>query len=166
MRIIETKRLSIERATIEDQEFIFELLNSPTWIKYIGDRGIRSLDDACAYIEDSLIDSYQKHGFGLNKLVLKKNLSPIGLCGLLKRQELEYPDIGFALLPQFEGGGYGMEAATATLQHAKTELHFDRLMAITDPNNARSQSLLTKIGLIRKKSIIYKTKEVLLFANY
>ena len=94
MKILETERLVIAEATMSDSQFIFDLLTSPNWLKYIGDRGIRSIEDASEYIENSLIKSYRDNGFGLYKVVLKQNQIPIGLCGLLKRPVFDHPDIG------------------------------------------------------------------------
>ena len=100
--ILETERHWLEEADSNDGAFFFELLNSPTWIRFIGDRGIASIDDAVNYIRESLIKSYRKNGFGLYKMVLKQDDRPIGICGLLKRPGLEHVDIGFAILPQYE----------------------------------------------------------------
>ncbi|MFT6828180.1 MAG: ribosomal-protein-alanine N-acetyltransferase [Roseivirga sp.] len=147
MRILETERLWVEEANADDVEFIYDLLNSPNWLRFIGDRGIRSLDDALEYIESSMIKSYQENGFGLYKLVLKAGQIPIGLCGLLKRPVFDHPDIGFAVLPEYEGKGIVFEAAKAVLEHAQTILKIDTILAITTNLNSRSQNLLSRIGL-------------------
>ncbi len=102
----------------DDSQFIFELLNSPTWLKYIGDRDIKNLDDAQNYIINGPIKSYEIHGFGLYKVALKNNDTPIGICGLLKREGLEDNDIGFAFLPEYEEKGYAYESAKAILDDA------------------------------------------------
>ena len=122
MRILATERLWVEEANADDVKFIYALLNSPNWLRFIGDRGIRSLDDALEYIESAMIKSYRENGFGLYKLVLKADQKPIGLCGLLKRPVFDHPDIGFAVLPEYEGKGLVFEAAKAILEHAQTIL--------------------------------------------
>lgn len=115
MNIIQTDRLILYHLGINDIDFIYELLNSPAWIKYIGDRGIKTLDDAKKYIINGPMKSYEKFGFGLWLTKLKNDETPIGICGLLKRETLNDIDIGFAFLPQYTGKGYAFEAASATL---------------------------------------------------
>uniref|UniRef100_UPI0040477E4A GNAT family N-acetyltransferase n=1 Tax=Roseivirga sp. TaxID=1964215 RepID=UPI0040477E4A len=137
----------MEEANADDIEFIYALLNSPNWLRFIGDRGIRSLDDALEYIESAMIKSYRENGYGLYKLVLKADQKPIGLCGLLKRPVFDHPDIGFAVLPEYEGKGLVYEAAKAVLEHAQTILKIDHILAITTNLNSRSQNLLSRIGL-------------------
>ncbi|MGW8123654.1 GNAT family N-acetyltransferase [Roseivirga echinicomitans] len=164
MIIIETERLRLEKGTLDDQEFIFTLLNSPNWVEYIGDRGIESLIDAENYIKDTLIKSYNEHGFGLYKVVLKLNNLPIGLCGILKRSHLTQPDIGYAILPEYEGYGYISEAAEATLSFAKRQLKLKTLLAITNTKNEVSQHLLGKMNFTRVINEQFKAEdEALLF---
>ncbi len=145
--VIETERLILQEADLTDSEFIFELLNSPTWLEHIGDRGIRTMDDAANYIENSLFKSYRENGFGLYKVILKNDDTPIGLCGILNRDTLDHPDIGFALLPVFAGKGFAFEAVAATMEFAQHHLQIDPVLAITSKANTRSQKLLEKIGL-------------------
>lgn len=116
-RIVETPRLYLREAHEDDAAFIVTLLNEPGFIRYIGDRKVRTLDDARGYIA-KLREHYQRHGFGLYTVVLKDRETPIGICGLLKRDALESPDIGFAFLSAYEGHGYAYEAASASLRHA------------------------------------------------
>jgi ribosomal-protein-alanine N-acetyltransferase len=99
MEILQTRRLTLSEATLSDIPLIFKLLNSPNWLEFIGDRNIRTLEDAEKYIQNSLIKSYRENGFGLWKVELKSDKTPIGLCGLLKREMLDFPDLGFAILP-------------------------------------------------------------------
>jgi len=139
-------RLNLREATAEDDTFFFELLNSPNWIEHIGDRNISSTKDAQAYIEKSLITSYQKNGFGLYVMELKSNLQPIGICGLVDRPSLDFPDIGFAILPDFERQGYTMEAAEATMGFAK-QMKVEKILAITSPSNLGSQKIIKNLGL-------------------
>lgn len=147
MRILETERLALEEASIRDSAFFFELLNSPSWLQYIGDRGIRDLKNAEFYIENSLIKSYRSHGFGLYKIVLKNGGLPIGICGLLKRPFLKYADLGFAILPQYEGQGYTYEAARAMMEYAGASFGLHTLYAITTEGNLKTRRLLEKLGM-------------------
>jgi RimJ/RimL family protein N-acetyltransferase/GNAT superfamily N-acetyltransferase len=163
---LQTDRLLIEEVSTADGAFIYRLLNSSNWLKFIGDRGIRSLDDALEYIENSLIKSYLDNGFGLYKLINVKSNLPIGLCGLLKRQAFDHPDIGFAILPSYEGKGYVFEAAEAILNHAKLQLQIDKVLAITTTMNFRSQKLLISLGLKMEGLVDYDAKgDFLLFSN-
>ncbi|MBO6515952.1 MAG: GNAT family N-acetyltransferase [Bacteroidia bacterium] len=146
-KILETERLSIVEAEITDSVFIYTLLNSRNWIKYIGDREINTLEDAERYIENSLFASYDRFGFGLYKVVLKSENKPIGLCGFLKRKELQHPDLGFAILPRFEGQGITSEASKAMLNHGFTKLNMKTVLGITTELNKASQRVLSKTGL-------------------
>lgn len=148
MMALETERLILEKATHDDAEFVFRLLNSPSWIEHIGDRNIKDLKDAKAYIDSALINSYKKHGFGMLKMKLKKDGSSIGMCGLLQRTFLSDPDIGFAVLPDYERKGYTYEAASAVLQHANEVLGETNIHAFTSLTNAASQNLLLKLGML------------------
>ena len=107
MQILQTERLTLRHATTDDAAFILTLLNDPSWMKYIGDRGVRTLKEAEKYILDKLVNSYEEHGYGLYLTELKKDKTPIGICGLVNRDTLEDIDIGFAFLPDFTGKGYG-----------------------------------------------------------
>jgi RimJ/RimL family protein N-acetyltransferase len=151
--ILETTRLKLREFTLADKLFIIELVNSPGWIKFIGDRNIRTEEQAAAYLENGPINSYKKYGFGLSLVELKDSLEPIGMCGLLKRADLDHPDIGFAFLPEFTGKGYACEIATATLAHAKNVLNHELILAITLPENKSSIKLLEKIGMTFIKPI-------------
>ena len=149
----ETDHLILCHLTTEDAAFILELLNDPGWLRFIGDRGVRTLDDARRYILNGPVKSYQQSGFGLYLVKLKENETPIGMCGLIKREELDDVDIGFAFLPQFTGRGYAYEAAAATLHYGYTVLGLKHIVAITDPDNERSIRLLQKLGLRLEKTI-------------
>lgn len=164
---LETKRLRIEEATIEDGAFFFKLLNSSNWIRHIGDRGIRTELDALSYIQKSLIDSYARLGFGLYKVILKEADEPIGISGFLKRDYLEHPDIGFATLPEFEGKGYSFEAANALMKFGVQELELKTIFAITSDENLASQKLLVKLGLksIGKVQPPTEGEELLLYST-
>ena len=147
MKIVETERLNLrEMDSAIDAEFIFELLNTPKFLKYIGDRGVRSIEQAREFIEDRYRQSYREHGFGLYTVELKRNNTAVGVCGFVKREHFEFPDVGFALLPDFEGKGYGYESANATLQYGRDKLDFKKVLAITTPDNDVSGRLLGKLG--------------------
>ena len=164
MTILETERLVLrELEPAIDAEFVFELLNSPKFIEYIGDRGVRSVEEAAAFIAERYRASYHEHGYGLYAVDLRSGdaasgtlptgrvsasaaAASIGICGFVKREHFEFPDIGFAFLPEFEGKGYGYESAVAVLEHGRNTLGFNRVLAITSPDNDVSVRLLTKLG--------------------
>src|SRR5437762_12680729 len=117
--VIETERLQLRRLSVDDAEFILRLLNEPSFIQNIGDRGVRTLDDARSYILKGPVASYEKFGFGLWMIETKARATPIGICGLLKREVLEDVDIGYALLPEFCSQGYALESASAVMSYAR-----------------------------------------------
>lgn len=143
-----TERLIIREVEPADSPFILDLLNQPTFKRYIGDRGVRTLEHAREYIATRFIDSYEKNGYGLFLMELKDGRVPIGVCGFVKRDTLPAPDIGFALLPQYEKQGFAFEAAAATMKYGRERLRFSRVLAITTMDNRSSGRLLEKIGLI------------------
>ncbi|MEH6745491.1 MAG: GNAT family N-acetyltransferase [Maribacter arcticus] len=145
MKKIETERLYLKRAKLEDSDFIFELLNSASWIKYIGDKKITTENTAKVYIQETLISSYDKNGFGLLIIKLKDETS-IGLCGFLKRDYLKHADLGFALLQAYEGNGYAFEATYAIMEYGESELDLKKVMAICMETNQKSLQLLSKLG--------------------
>jgi len=146
MEVYRTKRLILEKAVLNDAPFFLELLSSPNWKQYIGDRGISTQLEAVNYISLSLIGSYKKNGFGLYKMSLLESGVPVGICGIVKREGLPHPDLGFAILPKYEGKGYTSEAATATLAYAKS-LNIKTILAITTEDNLGSQKVLEKAGM-------------------
>jgi RimJ/RimL family protein N-acetyltransferase len=145
--IIETERLILRHLSADDAEFVLALLNEPSFIRYIGDKGVRNLEDARRYINDGPVKSYEVNGFGLNLVQLKTGNTPIGICGVLKRDTLPDPDIGFAFLPSYWNQGYALESAAAVMAHARETLGLGRILAITSPDNEASEKLLGKIGL-------------------
>ena len=146
MTNLETQRLKLRRLNADDATFILTLLNEPSFIRYIGDKSVRDLDAARQYILNGPVASYDRHGFGLNLVETKESQTPIGICGLLKRDELPDPDIGFALLPDFWNKGFAFEAATAVLQDARERLSLERILAITSLDNEASINLLERLG--------------------
>lgn len=165
MTILETNRLHLRQLSVQDAPFILELLNTPTWLAYIGDRGVRTLADARDYILNGPVASYSKFGFGLYLAVLNNTNLPIGMCGLLKRETLNHPDIGFAFLPEHAGKGYGFEAASAVMTYAKTVLGLNRIVAITVPTNQHSIKLLQKLGFRFEQTNDINNEELMLFSN-
>ncbi len=168
MQIIETQRLNIRELDASDAAFILALVNSPGWLQYIGDRNIKDIHAAVNYINNGPLASYHKNGFGLYLVALKGNKVSIGMCGFLKRDTLPNPDIGFALLPQYTGNGYALEAAVALLAYAGNVLKLEKILAITLEKNLRSVQLLTKLGLVFEKKVIlaHNEKELMLFGTH
>lgn len=154
LHVLETQRLVLRRLELADAGFILEITNDPDWLRHIGDRGIRSLDDACRYISDGPCAMYERHGFGLYLVGLRDGGTPIGLCGLIKRDWLDDVDIGFAFLPAFRGCGYALEAAAATLEYGRAILGLHRIAAIVSPGNADSLRLLGRLGMRLERSVL------------
>ncbi|GJQ61358.1 MAG: N-acetyltransferase [Melioribacteraceae bacterium] len=167
MSILETKRLTLEKFELSDAKFVFELLTAPNWLENIGDRGIRTIKDAENFIKDRLLPGYSKYGFGFYKMILKSSGESIGFCGFIKRDELEFPDVGYSILPQFERHGYTWEALEATMRYGYEVLKFNTILGVTDENNIVSQYLLEKAGLhlIGKTKIAIEEEELLLYSN-
>ena len=147
MKILETDRLVLRHLTTDDAAFIIELLNEPSFIQNIGNRNIRTNEDARSYILNGPIESYDKKGFGLFMVELKDSSTPIGMCGLLKRDNLPDVDIGFAFLPKYRMKGYAFESASAVLKYAKNTYGMKRILGIVNPDNTASIRLLEKLGL-------------------
>jgi RimJ/RimL family protein N-acetyltransferase len=159
MTIAVTPRLHIRHATTADAAFIYELLNSPGWLQFIGNRNIKTPEDALAYLTERVMPSYETNGFGLNTVTLTDG-TPIGLCGLLKRDTLPDADIGFAFLPDHSSKGYGYESAASVLAHAADTLHIKKVLAITDQHNTFSVGLLKKLGFVFEKLVLMPGEEV------
>ena len=168
MIILETERLNLRKISIEDAEFILQLLNEPSFLRYIGDKGVRTLEHARKYILEGPVESYELNGFGLYLVELKGSAQPIGMCGLVKRPVLPDADIGFAFLPAYWSKGYARESAEAVMAYAREVLGLDRILAITSPDNEASISLLGKLGLRFQgmTRLADDADEVRLFANH
>lgn len=164
--VAETARLRVRRFNLDDADFIFELVNDPAWLRFIGDRGVRSIEDALGYISRGPLASYETLGFGLYLVELKDTRAPVGMCGLLKRDHLEDPDIGFAFLPQYTGKGYARETAAAVLAHGR-QLGMRRILAIVNPENESSTRLLLKLGFRLEGTILPpgEDREINLFVS-
>ena len=163
MIVLETERLILRGLTVADADFILALLNEPSFLRFIGDKKVRTVEDAERYILNGPVASYERHGFGLNLVELKETHTPIGICGLLKREELPDPDIGFAFLPDFWRHGFAFEYAAVVLKDARERLKLERILAITNQDNEASIKLLQKLGLEFERLIKMSTDSVELF---
>ncbi|GAB4197161.1 MAG: GNAT family N-acetyltransferase [Wenzhouxiangellaceae bacterium] len=151
MTALRSARLSLHELDADDAQFIVELLNDDAFIRYIGDKQVRDPASACRYIETGPAASYQTHGFGLYRVDRHEDGQPIGICGLVQRDYLSVPDIGFAYLARYCRRGYGKEAAELVIEDAWQRLGLVELAAICDPQNAASISLLKKLGFVYKR---------------
>jgi RimJ/RimL family protein N-acetyltransferase len=167
LKVLDTHRLILRWLSPDDAGFILRLLNEPSWLRFIGDKGVRTIDDAHAYILKGPVEMYSRLGFGLYLVELREEGVSIGICGLLKRDSLEDVDIGFAFLPQYWGSGYAYEAASAVMEYSRKVLGLNRIVAITSPDNDRSVKLLEKLGLRFEEMVKLSqdSEEVRLFAT-
>jgi RimJ/RimL family protein N-acetyltransferase len=152
MKVLETDRLVLRRLNVDDAAFMLKLLNDASFLEYIGDKGVRTLEDARQHILTGPMDMYQRLGHGLY-LVELSNGTPIGTCGLIKRDTLEHVDIGYAFMPDYRGQGYALEAASAVMAYARETLGLDRIVAIVSKHNHASTSLLMKLGFELERPI-------------
>jgi RimJ/RimL family protein N-acetyltransferase len=167
VHVIETERLQLRKLTAADAAFMLELLNEPSFLRFIGDRGVRNLDDARRYILQGPVASYEQHGYGLWLVELQATHVSIGLCGLVRREALPDADIGYAFLPRYWAQGYAYESAAAVLRYARNVLGLKRLLAITNQDNVSSIRVLAKIGLKfdRLIRLAEDAPEIMLFAS-
>ena len=167
MTVLDTQRLSLREFSLEDDSFVLELLNEPGFLRFIGDKGVRTVGDARAYLEKGPLESYRRNGFGLYAVCLRGRgtAAPLGMCGLVTREGLHDPDIGFAFLARHWGRGYAVEAAAAILEHGTRTLQLPRIVAITSPDNVGSIRVLENIGLkfVRLMRLTEDSKPVKLF---
>jgi RimJ/RimL family protein N-acetyltransferase len=165
--VLATDRLILRRFTVADDRFILELLNDPAWLEFIGDKGVRTLEDARDYLRRGPIAMYERHGFGLYLTELKRTRIPIGMCGLIKRDSLDDVDIGFAFLPVYRTQGYAHESAAAVLAYGQHNFGLQRIVAITSLANVRSAGLLEKLGMKPEKAVKLDghDDEVMLYAS-
>lgn len=162
---IETERLTLRLTNIEDVEFIYNLLNSPKWIQYIGDRNVHSIKDAENYIKERMLPQVERLGYGNYTVIRKSDNAKMGCCGLYDREGLDGVDIGFSFLPDYEGFGYASEASFALKEKAFTEFGMTKILAITTKENSSSQKLIKRLGLKFMKNITLPNdkEELLLF---
>lgn len=168
MIVLETERLRLRHLDPDtDAEFILRLVNEPSFLHYIGDKGVRTLADARRYITDGPQRSYETNGYGLYRVELTNGAMPIGMCGLVKRDTLPDADVGFAFLAEYWGAGYAYESAVAVMRYAREKLGIKRVLAITTPDNVASAKLLNKIGLRfdRLIKLTAESSEVKLFRS-
>jgi RimJ/RimL family protein N-acetyltransferase len=166
VNVLETERLVLRRLAIDDAEFILQLLNEPSFLRFIGDKGVRTLDDARTYIENVPLASYEKYDFGMYLTSLKDGTA-IGICGLVKRETLPDVDVGFAFLPEYWAQGYAFESASAVLDHAKNDVGLTRVVAIVNADNRSSIKLLERLGLTFERAIrlTVESEEISLLAR-
>jgi [ribosomal protein S5]-alanine N-acetyltransferase len=143
---LETERLRLRRLTACDAPFILRLVNEPSFIKHIGDRGVRTEADAVGYIEKGPAASWEKNGFGLDLVELKDTGEPLGICGLIRREILPEVDVGYAFLPEHWSKGYALESVRGAMAHARDTLGLKRVLAIVNADNDSSIRLLEKLG--------------------
>ena len=159
MNVAETERLRVRWLNAGDSAFIFELVNQPSWLQYIGDKSVKTLQDAVRYIENGPVAMYKRAGFGLYMVELREGGEPIGICGLIKRDALEDVDLGFAFLPRFWRKGYAFESATAVMSYGRKVLGLRRIVAILSPDNYRSSRLLEKLGFSYEGTVKLKPND-------
>jgi RimJ/RimL family protein N-acetyltransferase len=145
--VLRSERLVLREFDLDDAEFILDLLNEPAFLRFIGDKGVRTLADARGYLQQGPIDSYRRHGFGLYLASLSQDGTPIGMCGLVKREGLADVDVGFAFCSRYWSRGYAVEAARAVLAYGREFLSLKRIVAIAAPDNRASIAVLEKVGL-------------------
>lgn len=166
MHILSTDRLLINEISLNDAPFLLSLMNDKDWILNIGDRGLRTVDDAETYIKNRFFESYKQHGFGFYVLKLKSDQRLIGVAGLIDREGLDHVDIGYGLLPEYRGKGYAFEASKAIFDYGRETLGLSKIVAIVNPNNQGSIKLLEKLGLQFEKMVRLpeEEKDIMLFS--
>ena len=153
MTVLETERLLLSRLSYDNCEFIFELVNEPSFKQYIGDKDVKTLDDARRYLREGPIESYEQFGYGMFLVTIKDGVTPVGICGLIKREEFPDPDIGFAFLKRYRGHEYGIESARAVVQYGLEALGLLRIIAMADPDNVPSVRLLKRLGFAYESDV-------------
>lgn len=160
--ILETERLRLRELQPDDSDFIVLLVNSPGWLRFIGDRNIRNRAQGLTFLEEGPLKSYRELGFGMYLVETKAGGNAAGVCGIHKRPGLDCPDLGFAFLPGFSGQGFAYEIASATLRFVHDELRIRKIYAIVLPENERSVRLLQKLGMKPDGQYISPAGETLL----
>jgi len=162
---LETGRLRLREFTANDAAFVLRLVNEPAFLRYIGDRGVRTLDDARRYIADGPAASHARHGHGLMLVVRKDDSLEVGMCGVLRRDTLPDPDIGFSFLPEHWSQGYALESARAVMHHARETLGLGRILAVTTVDNDPSIRLLGRLGFRFERMVSLGSEELRLFVS-
>ena len=158
MKVLETGRLLLRWLKANDAEFILQLVNDPSWLRYIGNKGVRTLEDAQLYIENGPVEMYARLGHGLYLVEKKATGEAVGICGLISRESLKDVDLGFAFLPEFRGQGYAFESASAIMVHEVRVHGLSRVVAVTSQDNHASARLLEKLGF-RFERLVQLTAE-------
>lgn len=166
VNVLETGRLLLRRFDVRDAPFVLRLVNEPSWIANIGDKGVRTLDDAGRYLANGPLAMYERIGFGLYLVELKETCEPIGMCGLIRRAGLADVDVGFAFLPGYWGRGFAFESASAVVDYGRRMLGLSRIVAIVAKNNARSARVLERMGFACEGTTsVQSGEELLLYAS-
>jgi RimJ/RimL family protein N-acetyltransferase len=163
--VLETERLELRRFTEDDASFVLRLVNEPSFVRYIGDRGVRNLEDARLYIENGPVAGYARYGYGLLCVVRKSDQTLLGMCGVLKRDTLPDADLGFSFFPEYWSQGYAFESASAVMKHAREALALRRILAITTVDNDPSIRLLGKLGFRFEGLVTMGTETLRMFAS-
>ena len=145
--VLETDRLRLREMTLADAPFLLELMNEPAFIQNVADRGLRTTADAERWMSEKVLPSYTRYGFGFYLVELKESSVPLGICGLVKREVLDDPDVGYAILTRHSGNGYAYEAAAAVMTYGRKTLGLRRIIGVTSAKNAASIRILEKLGL-------------------
>jgi RimJ/RimL family protein N-acetyltransferase len=153
LNVIETERLNLREMSEADAEFVFEILNDPGFVRFVGDRGVRTHEAAARYINERFVESYRQNGFGLWLVETKDEKARAGICGLINRGALPGIEVGYAFLPPFRSKGYAFEAASAATVYARDVLRLSRLYAIVNPDNAVSIRVLEKLGMSYERPV-------------
>ena len=166
MKVLQSERLDLRWFNGDDAAFILQLLNEPSWLQHIGDRQVRTLQQARDWVQTRLVSGYERQGMGFWAVCLRGQMEPIGLCGLIQRDTLPDVDVGYAFLPAFWGRGYAKEAAGACLRYGREVLGLQRILAITGPDNQASQRVLLGLGmqLERRCTLPGESRETLVYA--
>ncbi len=157
--VLETQRLLLRRVTLDDADLMLSIWNDPAFVRYVGDRGVRTIEQAKTALTEGVLRLFERYGYGPFCVVRKTDGMRIGICGLFRREVLDDPDIGFALLPQYCGSGFAGEAARAVVAHARDDLGIDMLTAIVSPDNAPSVGLIGKLGFSFDRGITMPGEE-------
>lgn len=152
--VLQTARLRLRHFERRDAAFILELLNEPSWVANIGERHVRDLAQAEAWIEEKLVAVYARLGFGFWAVERQEDGALLGMCGLIRRDTLPAADLGYAFVPRAWGRGYAREAAAACLHHARAALGLAEVLAITGPDNQASQRLLADLGFTLRETTV------------
>jgi [ribosomal protein S5]-alanine N-acetyltransferase len=165
--ILETERLMLREFALDDADFMLAVLNDPDFVRYVGDRRVRTSGDARGYLQGRVLASYERHGFGMYLAVRKSDGATVGICGLVKRDSLEDADIGYAFLPAYRGHGYARECAGAVLDLARVRFGLRRVVAIVDPDNADSIRVLESLNMTRERGVRFTQDgpELLLYVS-